>query len=126
MGAQITTWTEEEQAVRADMLARVKEGAERLDQERFGWEHGISVTRLEMDNVRWCIVGQLDGGVLGRKQDSVAAGWLEEYEWRSYPWELGLDLSKQDKATSMACGQLYGHLTDAWIDVIEQRRAGMR
>jgi hypothetical protein len=124
MALAMTTWTDAEQRVRADMRARARQGAERLDAVDPGWADRIDPVRLAMDDAKNCVVGQL---VRHHEPDPISgqrlpwSAWFEQFECRRYPAELGFELSKADRDTDISYGALYRLLRDAWLHEIERR-----
>jgi len=120
----ITEWTAEERQVTESMRERVSRGAEMLDTVLGIWAEHIDPVNLDMGIAAYCIVGQLEGRY-PRDPSTYKrlpwSAWLEDFDYHRYPQELGFELSREDRATSIGHGALYSMLRDAWLYEIERR-----
>ena len=81
---------------------RLKRGAALLDAKRPGWWREIDLGRLDIESACNCIIGQL-----GSYMETARS--------------LGLYISLDDWLHGFEGGE-YPELTDAWRDLIQQRR----
>jgi len=99
----------------ADITSRVAQGAALLDRTVPGWEDRIDLTRL--DQAKWtsCTLGQLGAAPGSFENTLVALGLIPtstlcDYGFYAYG-------RVQERAN-----EEYAALTDAWRDLIQQRR----
>ena len=104
--------------------ARAAAGAALLDQRRPGWHHQIDGDRLDLEDWRADILGQLYGS-FGAGAHKLTGG-LSEAEVDAWTVAHGFDLDDTDLGLSAGPRAAYHALTDAWRDELTRRRAGER
>lgn len=86
---------------------RVAAGAEWLDQHEPGWVERIDLDRLDLASACRCVLGQLD-----------------TYYYAAACYRLGIDTKTQAYQLGFNDADArFTHLTTAWRELIQQRRA---
>jgi hypothetical protein len=124
-----TDRTYDEAAIRAEMRAGVLAGVAKLD-DVLGpdWILMVEPTKLRMDSIPVCVIGQLNrttaGNAFVRPDDgrSVTRHWIEE-TGRMYPPSLGFELSQFALDSPYSVETLYAWLTDIWQRELWRLRA---
>lgn len=98
---------------------RVEAGAAWLDHNKPGWWHTINLDRLDIESGCNCILGQVYGGY---DESPFAARWDRETD--AYLGDLrGFNsLGTLDRFAEVVD---YRALTEAWRELIEERRTGI-
>lgn len=102
---------------------RVTLGSTRLDAARPGWASEVNLRTLNMESVRFCVLGQLYGdyraGCDVLFPPLSRGGWLDPFP-RSVEHGFTLSLSEAARAEG------YGALHDAWRSAIKDRVVAAR
>jgi hypothetical protein len=99
---------------------RAATGAALLDQRWPGWHHQVDPGRLDLEDWRADVLGQLYG-TFGAGVHKLAGG-LSEAEVDAWTVAYGFDLDDLDLRPSTGSGHAYLALTDAWRAELVRRR----
>jgi hypothetical protein len=101
---------------------RAVAGAALLDQRRPGWHQQVDRDRLDLEDWRADVLGQLYGsfGAGVRK----LTGGRSEAEVDAWTVAYGFDLDEVDLGRSGGPRAAYQALTDAWRDELSRRQGG--
>ena len=102
--------------------ARVAAGAALLDQRRPGWHQQVDLGRLDLEDWRTDVLGQLYG-TFGVGVHKLTPG-LSEAEVDAWTVAHGFDVDDTDLGLSAGPRAAYQTLTDAWRDELGRRQGG--
>jgi hypothetical protein len=103
---------------------RAAAGAALLDQRRPGWHQQVDRDRLDLEDWRADILGQLYGS-FGTGVHKLTGG-RSEAEVDAWTVAHGFDLDEVDLGRSGGPRDAYQALTDAWRDQLSRRQGGER
>lgn len=100
---------------RDEAEARVRLGAELLDDKRPGWFQRIDTDRLRIDSCYHCVIAQLTDG---QHTFPFTIGLTQLGVTHASPFGFGID----EKGGRLAEDAAFALLQDAWIDAIAARK----
>jgi hypothetical protein len=106
------------------LRTRAAAGAALLDQRLSGWHQQIDPERLDLEDWRSDVLGQLYGS-FGAGVDKLPGG-LSEAEMDVWTVAHGFDLDDVDLGLSAGPRAAYQALTDAWRAELAHRQGGER
>jgi hypothetical protein len=103
---------------------RAAAGAALLDQQRPGWHHQVDGDRLDLEDWRSDVLGQLFGS-FGAGVHKLTGG-LSEAAVDAWTVAHGFDVDDTDLVLSAGPRAAYQALTDAWRAELARRQGGDR
>ncbi len=99
--------------------ARVKKGADLLDEKAPGWDGKLCISTLKMSHCDRCVLGQVYGNYVDGAY--IALSEVREFNWILYN-ESYIDSVAEHGFCEFGPIQRYKTLRKCWVELIEARR----